>query len=742
MNCLDDAIAWNGAYAMKSWMWIVVFLTLSGSVTPTALARPKIGLVLGGGGALGLAHVGVLKELEALRIPIDCIAGTSMGAIIGGLYAAGMSPDEIEATLMNLDWNDVMSDDTPRRELFFRRKIDDQRYLFEVGAGLKGIKMTAGITAGQKFNNLMEIVTLRASTITDFDRLPIPFRAVATDLKSGEPLVISSGNLTQAMRASMSVPGAFTPVLFDDYILIDGGIINNLPVDVAESMGADIVIAVDVGASAARFREEDMKSVAGILGRAYAIAQRPEQERMFRRATVGIQPDLDGMIATQFERVAEFIIRGEAAAQEKASELAPFSVPEKEFTDFLARQRRSNPESVRIGAITVSGNLRVDESIIRGRIRTQPGMIFDRDRITLDLQRIYGIGEFEQVMFQLHPGPDGTSTLNFDIREKAWGPVYFQYGFQLQSDFEKNADWAMLFGMRRMSINRLGAEWKTEAQIGSEHSLFSEFYQPLDQQGFFFVAPNIEIKSELQNVYDGDRRIAEYDVKTRMGRLDFGFQLRQHAEVRFGPYWGEGVTEIETGASDLPQEDETTAGWNLSMTMDRQDRTMFARFGSYLRIDGRMARENLGGERDYNRLFALWRWQNSFGNHTISTVAKYGTSFNSRLPGYAQFADGGVMGFGGIAKDQFRGDDLAIVSVGYHYRILTLPPSLGRAVYVVTRADFGNIWKNGQEMKFDDCRAGGLVAFAADTIIGPMFVGLGIADGESDRYYFMMGSTF
>lgn len=712
------------------------------STTSDTSAYPRIGLVLGGGGALGLAHVGVLKELEARRIPIDCIAGTSMGAIIGGLYASGMSPAEIENLLLELDWNDVMSDDTPRRELFFRRKIDDQRYLFEVGAGLKGIKMTAGIAAGQKFNNLMEFVTLRAATISDFDLLPIPFRAVATDLRTGQPFVIGSGNLAQAMRASMAVPGAFTPVMIDDHVLIDGGIVDNLPVDVAEAMGADIVIAVDVGASAARFREEDLKSLAGILARAYAIAQRPEQERMFRRATVGIQPDLEGMIATQFERVAEFIARGEAAAQTKASELAEFSVTESGYTEFLARQRRTNPKSVTIGAIDVTGNLRVDESIILGRITTRPGMAFDRHRVSLDLQRIYGIGEFEQVMFHLQPGPDGTSTLNFDITEKSWGPTYFQYGFRLQSDFEKNADWAMLLGMRRMSINRLGAEWKTEGQVGSEHSLFSEFYQPLDHRGFFFIAPNFEYKSELQNVYEDDQRIAEYDVKTRLGRLDFGFQLRQHAELRIGPWWGEGETEIDTGSSDLPQEDDTITGLHMSLITDRQDRTMFARFGSYLKIEAAIARTYAGGDREFDRLFVLHRWQHSFGDHTVFTVAKYGTSFGGDLPGYAQFTDGGLLGFGGIAKDQFRGDDLAVASIGYQYRLLTLPSSIGRAVYFVTRADYGNIWQSDEPMEISDCRSGGLVALAADTIIGPVFAGIGFGDEGTDRYYFMLGNTF
>ena len=340
--------------------------------------RPKVGLVLGGGGALGLAHIGVLKVLEEQRIPIDFIGGTSMGSIIAGLYASGMSPDEMQAWLESLDWDEVMSDATPRRELYFRRKQEDQRYLLEMGLNWKGPKMGTGLAAGQKFNNLMQLVTLRAAGITDFDRLPIPYRAVATDLQSGTARVLDHGNLATAMRASMAVPGVFTAVEIDGRVLVDGGIVDNLPVDVVKAMGADVVIAVDVGSDADVVDPESLKSLGGILGRTYTIAQRPEQIEQFKHADIGIQPVLAGLTAGDFARVSEFVPKGAEAARGKRAELARLAVGEPEYAEFLKKQRRPKPVETEVDALAVSGNHRVSDQAIRGRIQSRAGAPFDQ----------------------------------------------------------------------------------------------------------------------------------------------------------------------------------------------------------------------------------------------------------------------------------------------------------------------------------------------------------------------------
>jgi NTE family protein len=710
----------------------VVGSLLCAAVVAAEPARPKIGLVLGGGGALGMSHIGVLKVLEEQRIPIDYIAGTSMGSIIAGLYASGMGPEEMQKFLESMNWDDVMADATPRQELFFRRKRDDQRYLFEMGLNWGGPKMGTGMAAGQKFNNLMQYITLRAAAVTNFDQLPIPFRAVATDLQSGTPFVIDHGNVAVAMRASMAVPGVFTPVTIDGNLLVDGGIVDNLPVDVVKAMGADIIIAVDVGADSDKVNQDDLKSLAGVLGRTYNIAQRPEQVEMYKQANIGIQPVLAGMTAAEFGRVSEFVPKGEAAARGKIPELSKLSVSKEEYEKFLTKQRRANPQTIQIGEVTVTGEDRVSEQSIRGRIRSEAGTTFNMDTVNRDLMRVYGIGEFEQVQFKLKPETNGTSTLNYHVTEKSWGPLYFKYGLRLRSDLESDADWAMLLNVTRMSVNSLGAEWRNELQFGSTQDVLTEFYQPLDSRGFIFLAPNVEYKSELQNLYDEKERIAEYDVKKLEGRFDIGVQLRSYAEFRTGPVWGKAKANVETGDSDLPEVDENYAGWTASLIVDRQDRTLFAREGYYIEFRGLFARESFGSDRDYDRL--------SCGDNTFTFGFQGGTSFGSDLPPYAQFTLGGPFGFAGLAENQFRGSYLGVASIAYRYRMLQLPSQLGRGVYAISRFDVGNVWED--EVDTGDVRYGGALGLGADTLLGPIYLAYGRADDGFGRIYFSLGTAF
>ena len=702
--------------------------------------RPKVGLVLGGGGALGLAHIGVLKVLEEQRIPIDFIAGTSMGSIIAGFYASGMSPEEMQAWLESLDWNEVMSDATPRRELYFRRKQDDQRYLFEVGIGRGGIQLGTGFAAGQKFNNLLQLVTLRSASITNFDRLPIPYRAVATDLQSGRALALDHGNLATAMRASMAVPGVFTAVEWEGHLLVDGGVVDNLPVDVARAMGAEVILAVDVGSGADKVDPASLNTLGGVLGRTYTISQRPGQVEQFKQADIGIQPVLDGMTAAEFQRVAEFVPRGEAAARTQAEALSKLSVDESEYAEFLKKQRRPKPVETEVDALAVSGNHRVSDQAIRGRIQSRAGAPFDERTVQLDLMRIYGIGEFEQVLFRLDPGGDDGHVLRYDVKEKPWGPLYLGMGLHLNSDFEKNTQWSLLLNLTRRSLNALGAEWRNEVEMGSCQKILSEFYQPLDSSGLFFVAPMYLYDSELQSVYEESERIAEYDVTKSEVRLDFGIQFRRYAEWRFGPVWGKGKGTVDTGATDLPELDVDYSGWRTGLILDQMDRTVFAREGYYLNLDGFFSREGWGGETDFNKVSGVLRHYMSMGDHTFSTWLQGGSGLGDELPGYAQFMLGGPFSFAGLAEGQFRGSVLGVVSLGYAYRILQLPAQFGKGIYAMARWDAGNVW----EESFDesDLRYGLAAGVGADTVLGPLYVGYGAADEGYNRFYISMGTVF
>lgn len=705
-----------------------------------AKERPKVGLVLGGGGALGISHIGVLKVLEEERVPIDYIAGTSMGSIIGGLYASGLSPDEIQAFLQGLDWNNVMSDATPHRELFFRRKFEDQRYLLEVGLGRKGIKMGTGMVAGQKFNNLLQLQVQRSADTVDFDHLSVPFRAVATDLESGTPYVMGSGNLATAMRASMAVPGAFTAVEIDGHLLVDGGIVNNLPVDVAKQMGADIIIAVDVGSKSDKVDREDLESIGGVLGRTYSIMQRPGQLEQLKRADIGIQPQLDDMMASEFARVAEFVPRGKEAAKIHLEAIRKLSVDEETFSAYLGRQRREANTNIVLEAVTMSGEERVSKKAIEGRIRSQAGEQFDETKLKMDLMHIYGIGEFEQVLFQLNQEDEHSGKLNYNVTEKPWGPLYFSLGLNFKSDFDNDTSWGVLMNLTRRSINELGAEWRNDIKIGTDKGFLSEFYQPLDYQGVFFVAPKVEYRDEIQDVYDGKDHIAEYDVRTVQGSFDFGLQWKNIGALRLGPVVGNYQGDASLGLSGLPSFDDYLASLAGSFIIDQKDRTYFAREGYYFGLKGMSAQEDWGSDRSFSRLSLDASTVGSIQNHTFDARLQYSSDLGTDLPGYALFPLGGLESFAGLARYQFRGSTLGVGAVGYRYRLMELPSQLGRGIYTITRYDIGNVWDGTVDLA--DIRHGVALGVGADTIFGPCYLVYGMANGGFNTVYFSIGTEF
>lgn len=709
-------------------------------------ARPRIGVALGGGGALGMAHVGVLRVLEDMQIPIDYIGGTSMGAIISGMYAAGMSPDEIEQFLAEQDWWDVLNDQTPRRDLEYRRKRDDQRYFLQLGWN-RGLRFGRGAAAGQKFNNLLETETLRVADITDFDALPIPYRCVATDLRTGRGVVLDHGSLSKAMRASMAVPGVFTPVVWDEYVFADGGLVDNMPVDVILEMGADIVIAVDVGGSAARAETNNTyDSIGQVLSRTYSIMQRPGQDENLEKADVVLVPDLVGFSASDFQRYAEIIPPGEAAARDAADQLRPYSVEDEAFETYLVRQRRAQPKEISISRVELTGNRRVDTRVAAGRVRSRPGRL-DLDQVDRDLLHLYGLGEFEQILYSVEPAETGENTLKYDMKEKSWGPNYLQFGFRLKSDFEQDADWGLLVNFRKTSLNRLGGEWNNEFEVGSQFHAFSEFYQPVTFSGVFFVSPSIGYKKNIQGIYSNQDRIAEYDFRQLEARADLGIQLSRYAVLRGGAVWRSVDGRVRTGAADLPEAEEEEAGWSVRFGVDRLDRiALFAREGGQLNLAYESIQESMGSPTTYEKAWGNALQCFSLGDHTLQVQALGGTSFDREVPAYSEFLVGGENSFVGMSEGELRVNDFAVGTLVYRYRLARLPPTFGQAIYALVLFDAGKVWRAAEDENDPDEDSdwifGGGGGLGLDTRLGPIYIGYGQTDEGAHRGYFSLGSFF
>lgn len=706
--------------------------------------RPKVGLVLGGGGAKGFVHIGILRVLEEMRIPIDFISGTSMGSIVAGFYASGMSPDDMEKLFGELDWWEVLKDQTPRRDLLFRRKLDGHRHFgFEVG--LKGLSVIAprGTASGQKFNNLLQAYTLHTSALESFDDLPIPYRALATDLTTGEAVVLDRGNLATAMRASMAVPGAFTPVELDGRILVDGGIVNNIPVDAVKAMGADIVIAVDLGAASMALTSEQLDAFGAILGQTYMLMKRPRDEEQLLHADIVLTPNVGVFSASDFHRSADIVPVGEEVAQDKAEKLAALSVPEELFETYLKRIREVQPvQTFEVASVEVIGNERVDDRILAERQTVTEGTVSSAAMVNRDLARMYGLGDFEQINFRLQPTDDERMDLIYHVTEKAWGPNYLRFGLRLETDVSNNTDWHLLVSHDRTRLNALGAEWSTDLRMGSIRHLMSEFYQPLEFDGRFFIAPSIEYLSEVQDLYQRDERVAEYGVDWFRGGVDLGVQWKEFAELRLGSSFGNVSAAVETGDEELPRFDEQLGGVVLELVSDRLDDTAFPTHGYFLAAEAGAELDELGSDTPHEWVHADFEIYHTYGDHTTYLSAELGSALGGTIPAYNAFLLGGLFSFSGLAPQQQRGSYVGVLSLGYRLRLGRLAPSLGRSVYLWTRADAGNTWMTSDEIDESDLLFGGTVGLGAETLIGPIHLAYGQSEQGFNSFYVSIGTAF
>lgn len=709
-------------------------------------SRPRTALVLSGGGARGAAHIGVLKVLEELAVPVDLVVGTSMGAVVGGLYASGLSPEEIETIFLGLDWKDVLTDQPPRQNISFRRKQDDNRALFqfELGVSRRGLTSPAGLVAGQKLGFYLSSLTLHTAGVDSFDALPLPFRAVATDLSNGEPVVLDHGSLADAIRASMAVPGAFTPVELEGRVLVDGGLVQNLPIAVALAAGAQRIIAVDVGSPLDELGT-GASSVLGVAVQSVAVLTDQnvrEQRALLRSGDLLVAPDLGDVESAEFARIGEAIALGEAEARSAVDELKRFAVTGDAFRRYLDRQRLDpGPGELPIHSVEVIGDSRVDPRVIRRRVRSRPGESLDLRTLQQDLQRIYQIGEFQQVSFNVIRADDGRNRLVIDARDKSWGPNYLRFGMALQADFEGQGDFTVLTDFTRTQVNRLGAEWKSILTLGDLDSVFTEFYQPLSYSGFLFVAPQLELSREQVEILGGKGQVTRARNDIAIERLDIGSQFRSYGELRLGYQRGKLDSEIQSGPGVETVKVELGAV-RARLTLDRLDNANFPRRGNFGQLELLLSRDGLGATDDYDKLDLDWIQAKSIRRHTLIARLHYATSLETRLPYYDEFSLGGFLNLSGLRPGALRGNVLGHLTLAYYNQISTLPGPLGGGIYAGGALEAGNVWLDPGAIELGELRPAFLVFGGVDTLLGAVYLGYGIADSGDNSFYVFLGRPF
>jgi NTE family protein len=705
--------------------------------------RPRVGLVLSGGGARGGAHLGVLKVLEELHVPVDVIVGTSAGSIIGAAYASGLPLPQIEKEMGRLR-TEMLFRDADRRETPWRVKSNDAINYVGPEVGLQGgtIALPKGVVAGVSIEAVLRQLTARQRD-DDFDKLPIRFRAVATDLASSEMVVLSHGNLAVAVRASMAIPAVVDPVELDGRLLVDGGLARNLPVDVARSLGAERIIAVNIG-TPLRTRDE----ITGILSVSDQISRILTNTNVNRSLAelapqdLLITPDLGTVQTADFDRLPEAAAAGEAAARRASAELGRFSVAAADYERWhSALTSTPAPQSDVIDAVRVTGTQRVNPEVIIDSMQTRAGQPLDPKVIDEDMKRIYARGDFERVSYSIVDDPARGRVLVADVAEKSWGPSYLRFGLGLSSDLRGDSFFSLVATYRRTWLNSLGAEWRTDARIGHTDRLSTEFYQPLTPAQRVFVAARAEVAREPFDDYDDDgNRIARYRRGTYGVGFDLGTPLGTFGEARIGVERGRLKLYNDTGEvpASLILPNIEMGGALARVRLDTLDNLRFPRSGYSADMQIYWSRPRLGATDNYTKASASFTTAIASGPHSLQFGLRGATSLGSNdLPSYELFTLGGFLQLSGYKTDQLTGREMAFGRLVYNYRVSQ--PGLLDGAYFGVSLESGRIGATVTGVNRSPARYGSALYFAFDSPIGPVYIAYGQGDRGNRAVYFYVG---
>ena len=699
--------------------------------------RPRIGLALGGGGARGIAHISVLKGIEQAGIQVDCVAGTSMGSLVGGFYAAGMPPAQIEELVLSLDWRRMFDDSLDRAERSYRRKEEDRATLATLGVGInrEGLAVATGVLAGQRILLLFERLTQPVSTIEHFDDLPIPYRAIATDLNTGEAAILDRGNLALAMRASMSLPGIFDPAVIDGRVLLDGGLVNQVPIDVVRGMGAEVVIAVDVGTPLATL--DGSASLVAVLGQMTSmmtVGNTRAQLRTLGERDVLVVPELGTEVASADFGKGELALqigdRAVAAVQDRLDALGG--------ADPAPRAALAAAPPV-IDFLRLDNQTAYDDAVFLTRLDVPLGKPLDADALEDQLQRIYGIETFALVAYELVE-EDGRTGVVVRARAKPFGPNYLQAGLRLNSDFEGSFGADLRAAVLFAPISKYGAEARVLAQIGSEPALAGELYFPFDPRNRNALAMRAAVENLDINTFDDEgNNIARYEANS--GRIQAGWvrEFGNFGALQAGLSRATGSAKVETGDPGLPDIDFESGEAGVTFTLDRLDNLFFPREGYLAQLGYVASREGLGADTDFEQadfdLVAATR----FGRHSVQGGLRYHSTFDGTAPIQSIYRLGGRTRLVGFRPNELTGQVYALGFGGYLYELADV---FGRGAFLGGTVEYGNAWQDTGDVALDDAILNGSLYFGFDSWLGPLILGYGAREGGEGVLFLEVGQRF
>ena len=700
--------------------------------------RPKIGLVLSGGGARGFAHVGVLKTIEQLNIPIDIVVGTSMGSIVGGLYAIGLTPDEIEKGIQGIDWGVVFNDYARREFRSFQRKQDDYQFTQKrIGVTGEGLRLSPGLIDGQQIELALDRLAYPGFHITDFDKLRLPYRALATDIETGDAVILDKGNIAKAMRASMSIPGALPPIKYDGMLLVDGGVGNNVPINVARDMGADIVIVVDVSAPLAS--QDELQSSIGITAQLTTILTRriaDQQLETLSASDVLIIPGREDLSSSNFLEYDELIQAGLDSAVEATGQLSSLSVSDTEY----AKYKSGLPVVTRwqpiIDFIEIENQTRLDDEILELMIKQKTGEPLDVEQLERDLSRIYGLDLSSSVVYGLAERDVKTGLIVY-VRDRPWAPSYLQLGLTLRSEFEAGSAANLNMIYTNPVINSLGGEFRAGAGVGSEPRLTLSLYQPLDKRRKYFIAgstgfssyifPEVNTSNDVENLFRFHRTYIDVAAE----RI-----FNQSTALQIGLRRATGDTRTLAGQAPAGDTNFDEGAYQLMLMHDSLNGVDFPNSGYQGRLAWRANREDLGADLDYDQVHLSLGIAATWGKNTLYGRTIVETTLDQNAPENALFRRGGFFELSGFLNRQLAGQHFGLLEAALYRRLgnITLLP-----IYAGFTVETGNAWNDRDEISFDNSVLAGSVFVGANSFLGPLYLAYGINDSNASTFYLYLG---
>ena len=706
---------------------------------PRTRTTPKIGVALEGGGALGEAHIGVLKWFEEHHIPIDYLAGTSMGGLVGGLYATGKTSHDLEGIINTADWPLLLGGATPYEDLAFRRKEDAREVPNAIQIGLKhGMALPPGLNSGQQINLLIDRETISYSTIPNFDALPIPFRCVSTELISGKAYVFKEGSLSDALRSTISIPGVFAPVRQGDKIFVDGGIVDNLPTDVVRQMGAEVVIAVHLQISPASAKE--IVSAFGILGRSVELVIAETELRGMAGADLVVKADVEKFTTSDYEKSAELIAKGYEAAEAKAQILKIYSLNDADWAEYQrekhsrVRTSANTPSFVKVTGIDPGAG-----ATIVAFMQPLIGKPLDTEKLDNMLTRLAGVGRYESLTYDIVE-ENGRPGLLVVVHEKNYAPPLLQPAFVVDGSQTSDVTFTLGGRLTLMDVAGYRSEWRTDFQFGETYGIQTQLFKPIKPLSKWFVEPFINGSQTTFNVYQKSDPRAIYRLDSVLGGVNFGYSFNRFNEVYVGYGIGYEDAVLRLGQPEFSSFSGAVGALQMRYVRDHTNEAVIPTRGHFIQMNFRYFDNFPGATEAFPslELFASYYHPISKkGSAFINT--RGGTTFGYSHVGTPQFFLGGPRQLSAYGVHELFGNQYFFGRVGYLYKIFTLPPFVGKTVYLSASGEIGKMYGDPTAPRLSGDGAAGIVA---ETFIGPVYIGGSVGDTGHQKWFFQLGRVF